>query len=404
MYSVRMSETGGEDLSRIEKLRSVRLIRDISPRLEIERQDFLLDEYIDSFFSDDGNGGTFPRTPDHILRRENAETQTRVNKLRLLESEEGGYLCTMLREAIRNNFSGEQKILLLEAAKYMIRVHIDDGNRSDTGLPGVSHQIKVALNTARVLLTRDPYYRHNANILAAAIFHDIVEDHEWIPLLEKNKINNLKRKGVIPEDMSKTNQVITLLEDAGGIMGKHNGVLGIMMRSLTLNRSALLQKFKGLSRDEARKVAEELDKEIEVDLDLPLEEQKRLKEADKEKKTAIKNELYRYYVQDTITDSLKFGEASSLIKFMDLEDNALNIGDIRKRYLALRESKNDSTKRTAEKLRVNYNKFQIKYKPILEDAMNLLETWPLNTWVGDIASGLRKKIEKVLVEEYVSPL
>lgn len=387
-----MTEDGSE--AGRTNARALRNVSDLAPGFEQAHEDKLLDEYLDEFLST----GVFPDTSLERWATTERKTHERILKLFKLEhNDESRAFCTELRNKIHTHFSGEEQTLLLEAMKYVLRVHIDDKDRIDTGLPGVSHQLKVSLNVLDVLLVRNPDYKQNASILAAAMLHDIVEDHTRLLLLEKKNLMLLRGKlridgsKVIPNDASPTDMVIALLESEGGIAGKPNRVLGHLIRALTLDRASLLTTWDGLTRDDAIDAITELERKSSDP-----EVQKR--------KDDKKRELYVRYGQDTITDPSLLGEAASLIKIKDWEDNALTIGLIRERYRVLSLRGDEASQEEALKLRDTYNKMQLKYRPMLEDAVSLLETWDRATWVGGIADTLRPKILDVLKNEYMRPL
>ena len=285
----------------------------------------------------------------------------------------------------------------------MLRVHIDDKDRIDSGLPGVSHQLKVAKNVLDVLVARGSLDRYDATILAAALFHDVVEDHERLLLLEQDKLlalykqKNGRGEPILSESDSALTKVTTLLEVESGVAREIDGhsvvapnlFLGQILRLVTLDRVELFKTWDGLSHGEAVEAADRLKaKRDEVPPEVYAENE------------AKKREFYALYTLDTFTDPRRAGEAASLIKIMDLRDNALTIGRIRKRFEELERQPDDESKKKGVEIRKKYEDLKEKYKTVLVDLHKALPGWPKDTWVGRSAESLQKEIGEVLEKEY----
>lgn len=381
---------------------SVRLVQEITPGFSATHPDRIFDAQLDAFFKD----GTFPKPGERELEEmQSKRSSRRIDTLRRLEiNQEGRRFCTELRDAIRTHFAiGYGQRILLDAMKFMIRVHIDDKDRLDSGLPGVSHQLKVAKSVLDVLASHGPLDRYAATILAAAMFHDVVEDHETLLLLERDKLEALYLlKGsdgdpALSEDDSAKEKVITLLEYESGAthtidkrpVVAPNRFIGQILRLVTLDRVALFEEWDGLSHEEAIEAANKLKaKRHEISPE---------EYAANEMK---KRKHYELYTLDTFTDPRRAGEAASLIKIMDLRDNALTIGRIRTRCERLEHMPDDESKKYAVEMRKKYEDLKEKYKGVLVDLYTALPGWPRETWVGRIADSVRGEIGKVLREEY----
>ncbi len=109
---------------------------------------------------------------------------------------------------------------------------------------------------------------------------------------------------------------------------------------------------------------------------------------------AKKQEFYELYVLDTFTNPKVAGEAASLIKIMDLRDNALTIGLIRTR------SEQATSESDREFYRGKYESLKKKYRNVLMDLYIALPGWPKDTWVGSVADDIRQQIGVVLKSEY----
>lgn len=400
----------------------IRLLRELTPGFSAHHPDKIFDSQLDTFFSQ----GEFPTVSEESLAAldavEREETTQRLERLKRLEhNNEGRRFCSELRDGIKTHFAvGQGQRILLEALKFMIRVHIDDGDRVDSQLPGVSHQLKVAKNVLDVLATHGPLDRYGATVLAAAMFHDIVEDHNRLLLLEHDLLEDLyqmrqskevvvkrddgtevmevREVPVLSSSDSVTHKVITLLEYESGATRKDekgnevktpNRFIGQIMRLVTLDRVELLKTWDGLKHEDAVHAAESLRaKRSQVPPEVYATNE------------AKKREMYGLYALDTFTDPRLAGEAASLIKIMDLRDNALTIGKIKRRYMALAQRKDPASLAKASELEGKYNDLKAKYRTVLTDLHKALPGWPKNTWVGAIAQGLHKEIEDVLREEY----
>lgn len=196
-----------------------------------------------------------------------------------------------------------------EALRLMLKVHIDQLERADTGLPFISHPLAVARDTLSSINESDEDAR---NMCIAALLHDSIEDQAVLLKLEKGIAATHGWKEKMPEEIERDGAI-------GGIEWLFDRRVRFLVESLT----SPLKLNNSLTQEE-------------------------------------KNQTYRNYIESIFINQ---DSSPSVIKWADLKQNALTIGLIRRRAEEMREEGNIEL---AEKLEGVYKKLKEKYKPVLE--------------------------------------
>lgn len=304
----------------------------IAPQIVDSQDEQITDKYINALVDE----GRLPRDDEFKdVTSYNAACALRVERITKLES-----LIRHVAGVLRGTFAGEQGALtkLLSALKLTVKLHINDKDRNDTGLPGVSHQLRVV----STLLERYGVTDHFT--LLAAFFHDAVEDRARLLELESETVAAM---GTRREERRR--------DLALHVLGHKYGysVQGIL--------SALSTPLK--------------------------EESEKLSPAEK-------NDQYRLYIMNIFSDPSEYAVARMLIKLADLEDNALTIGRIRDRANNVPEGEQ------RQKLLSAFEELREKYRLPLSEIRDLLSGLPPSHPVYRIRDGIIQRLDDALGTVY----
>lgn len=237
-----------------------------------------------------------------------------------------------------------------EALRLMLKVHIEQSDRADTGLPFISHPIAVARDTLTMCEGDDDEKR---DMCIAALLHDSIEDQSRLLALEE-ELDVERGHG----DKKKDKKIRDEILHREGAIGGIEWLFGRRVRFLVESLTSPLKLDDGLTPEE-------------------------------------KNKIYRNYIEGIFINQ---DSSPSVIKWADLKQNALTIGLIRERAEKMREEGNIEF---AEKLEGTYQKLRTKYKPVLEAVKTFFnnltdEHHPL----FKKKDGIVASIEEVLHTEY----
>lgn len=203
--------------------------------------------------------------------------------------------------------------MIREALALSLKVHINQADRVATQLPFAGHPISVA---QRVLETyKGPDLAH---VVSAALLHDSVEDQSRLLKLEK-KIGT--KKGISAKQLEREGA----LHGLGHIFGPRVQLLVQSVTSPHILKTDISQQRK--------------------------------------------NEVYKEYVQDIFSYE-SISAASAVIKWADLQENALTLDELRERVLFEELNENDEA---AQKAQILYTKLREKYEPVLRIVSEFFE-------------------------------
>ncbi|GEM_PF-1442695 len=209
------------------------------------------------------------------------------------------------------------RVRIREALALMLKIHINQPNRIESGDPFISHPLKVA---HEVLET----YKGNAvsHVTAAALLHDSIEDQSRLLSLER---------GMMPEWHPRRIQNVReaerdeALRGLGLLFGLHTQLLVNSLTSPAALKTSIAQH---------------------------------------EKNVVYENYIRRIFTSETIP------RAVSAIKWADLKENALTIGGI---YKKGKEALAMGNQEEGDYLMGMYKKLNSKYQPILQITRDFFE-------------------------------
>ncbi len=217
-------------------------------------------------------------------------------------------------------FTETEQFTIREALRLMIKIHIEQPDRSDTEIPFIGHPLAVAHNALRIARDHeDAFY-----ICMAGLLHDSVEDQsKWLTLE--------KQIAAVHQWYDKPREEVEKEIERHGALGAIERVFDRRVRLL-----------------------------VEA-LTSPLTTEQSLEN------TADKNAQYFEYIQNIFYNQ---DASPSVIKWADLKENALTIGLVRERANEAAEL-GDTVK--AERLERFHEKLKRKYKPVLEAVLTFFE-------------------------------
>jgi len=225
-----------------------------------------------------------------------------IEKLHRIQPEIDAFLATMY-----TRFKDDTEQENIRAAlSLMIKLHIEQGDRSDTGIPFIGHPLAVAHDALNIMGdNEDTFY-----VCMAALLHDAVEDQSRLLALEKKFAVEHRFKEGEREEMERAGAV-------GGLEWLFDRRVAFLVTSLT--------------------------SPIKVE-DLESEE---------------KNKRYYEYVSGIFSN---IDSSPSVVKWADLKQNALTIGLIRQKA---EDARREGDSVVAQKLENTYGKLKKKYRPVL---------------------------------------
>ena len=282
-----------------------RELNDIVPVISSETDERITDSFIDELLlHKEASMDTL-----EILHDASGPCRERLEKIMSISEEIDVFLATV-DDTFEAGNGNRRKIR--EALALMLKVHINQADRVATGRPFVGHPLSVA---QRVLETyREP---DAAFVVSAALLHDSIEDQSRLLKLEKAIAEKRESRLLTSQQLDREGA----LHGLGYIFGLRTQLL---VRSVT-SPSVL-----------------KLDEVMQ----------------------GTKNDIYLDYIKD-IFSSTALTPASAVIKWADLQENALTL-----HKLTERAEKNDEGGKKALALR---DKLKEKYKPVLRAVLNFFK-------------------------------
>lgn len=238
-----------------------------------------------------------------------------IEKLHRIQPELNAFL-----EDVDAQFTKAEQSAIREALRLMIKIHIEQPDRADTGIPFIGHPLAVAHDALRMAREHEDVFY----ICMAGLLHDSVEDQsKWLALE--------KRIAAVHQWYDKPREEVEQEIERHGALGAIERVFDRRVRLLVEAVTSPLTTEESL--------------EGAVD----------------------KNAQYFDYVQSIFYNQ---DTSPSVVKWADLKQNALTIGLVRERAQLARVSGNVVTAQQFEKF---YTKLKAKYKPVLEATLVFFE-------------------------------
>ncbi|QSH39301.1 hypothetical protein JXR01_03295 [Candidatus Kaiserbacteria bacterium] len=233
-----------------------------------------------------------------------------------------------------------------EALRLMLKAHIEQSDRADTGLPFIAHPLSVA-HDALHMMADEKDDAEAQYVCIAALLHDSVEDQARLLALEKKLAASQGWKNKVPEEIERD-----------GAFGGLEWLFDRRVRFLVQSLTSPLKESDDMSPEE-------------------------------------RNKQYQRYIESIFINQ---DSTPSVIKWADLKQNALTIGLIRERAERTRD---EGQTEFAEKLEGTYKKLRMKYEPVLEAVKKFFrelsdQHHPLYSEREDIVYS----IDEVLKKEY----
>ncbi|MDP2650258.1 MAG: hypothetical protein Q8P16_01715 [bacterium] len=275
-------------------------VRDVIKGSEQDKAERIFFDAIKSLVA----GGSVVEIKAHSENKHMEQAARRVEKLGRVAKEVDKF-----RAEVFQQYEGKKdREEIIEALKLMLLVHIDHRDRSDTGLPAVSHPLKVA----RMVLEYARGMLHSVDVVVSALLHDTIEDEARMLHLER-ELGFSKRAGSESKDRSAG---LRTIEDLFG-PGAKNLIAGLSGPIRTGN---------------------------------PSEEEK--------------HKAYFAYIKEIFEDT--DNPARAVIKWADLQDNALTVGLIKERAEVAKNSEDPAIVKDAPVISEFYHSRVKKYKRVLE--------------------------------------
>ncbi|MAJ97375.1 MAG: hypothetical protein CMI56_02040 [Parcubacteria group bacterium] len=231
-----------------------------------------------------------------------------------------------------------------EALRLMLKAHIEQPDRADTGLPFIIHPLSVA-HDALHMMADEKDDAEAQYVCIAALLHDSVEDQARLLALEKKLIALQGGNSKVPEEIERD-----------GAFGGLEWLFDRRVRFLVQSLTSPLKESDDMSPEE-------------------------------------RNKQYQRYIESIFINQ---DHAPSVIKWADLKQNALTIGLIRERAELIRH---EGDEKFAGKLDGTYRKLRTKYKPVLEAVQKFFQDFsdqhhPLYSERESIIYSINEVLEK----------